>query len=46
MKSLKKLLENNRAWADGIRQREPDFFDRLSRLQTPEYLWIGCSDSR
>lgn len=46
MKSLKKLLESNRAWADGVRQREPDFFDRLSRLQAPEYLWIGCSDSR
>jgi carbonic anhydrase len=46
MKRLDKLLANNRAWAQGVRQREPAFFDRLTHLQTPEYLWIGCSDSR
>lgn len=46
MNKLKHLLENNRAWAEGIRKIEPDFFDKLALLQTPEYLWIGCSDSR
>jgi carbonic anhydrase len=46
MNDLKHLLENNRAWAADVRRREPDFFDKLSNLQTPEYLWIGCSDSR
>ena len=46
MNDLSHLLKNNRAWAEGVRRREPDFFDQLSRLQTPEYLWIGCSDSR
>ena len=46
MKQLDKLLSNNRRWAAAIRSREPDFFTRLSQLQAPEYLWIGCSDSR
>jgi carbonic anhydrase len=46
MKRLDKLLANNRAWAEGVRRREPGFFDSLTHLQTPEYLWIGCSDSR
>ena len=46
MKRLDKLLSNNRIWAEGIRSREPDYFTRLSALQVPEYLWIGCSDSR
>ena len=46
MKDLSHLLKNNRAWAEGVRKREPDFFDQLAHLQTPEYLWIGCSDSR
>src|SRR3954469_24632595 len=46
MKRLDKLLLNNRLWAASIRSREPDFFTRLSQLQVPEYLWIGCSDSR
>lgn len=46
MKRLEKLLANNRAWAQGMREREPAFFDKLTHLQTPEYLWIGCSDSR
>src|SRR6185295_4462497 len=46
MKRLDKLLSNNRLWAASIRSREPDFFTRLSQLQVPEYLWIGCSDSR
>jgi len=46
MPSLPDLLEKNRAWAEGVRRREPGFFDRLSRQQAPRYLWIGCADSR
>jgi carbonic anhydrase len=46
MSTLTDLLDNNKRWADGVRRREPGFFDRLSRQQAPRYLWIGCSDSR
>ena len=46
MHPLSELFENNRAWAGRIRQQDPDFFLKLSRQQTPQYLWIGCSDSR
>ncbi len=46
MRTLKKLFESNRAWAAEISAREPEFFRELARQQTPEYLWIGCSDSR
>jgi carbonic anhydrase len=46
MRVLKKLFDNNREWADSIKKTEPDFFTKLSRQQSPEYLWIGCSDSR
>ena len=46
MADLKNLLEKNRAWADDIKSRQPDFFSNLSGVQSPEYLWIGCSDSR
>jgi len=46
MNTLKHLFENNRAWAEGISAEDPAFFDKLSQLQAPEYLWIGCSDSR
>jgi carbonic anhydrase len=46
MKTLKKLFDRNRAWAEEISAREPEFFRQLARQQTPEYLWIGCSDSR
>jgi carbonic anhydrase len=46
MASLDHLFEKNRAWAKDVIAREPDFFARLSRQQTPEYLWIGCADSR
>jgi carbonic anhydrase len=46
MGQLDHLLKQNRAWADAIRARDPEFFPRLSRQQSPEYLWIGCSDSR
>lgn len=43
---LTELFESNRAWAAGIRGHDPEFFLKLSRQQSPEYLWIGCSDSR
>ena len=43
---LDHLFAQNRAWADAIRARDPEFFPKLSRQQSPEYLWIGCSDSR
>ena len=46
MKNLNNLLEKNRAWAKKITAQDPDFFQTLSRQQSPEYLWIGCSDSR
>ena len=46
MRTLPHLFENNRAWAARIRQRDPEFFLRLSQQQSPSYLWIGCSDSR
>jgi carbonic anhydrase len=46
MKDLKELLENNRAWSEGIKARDPGFFQELSKQQSPRYLWIGCSDSR
>jgi carbonic anhydrase len=44
--SLDYLFENNRRWAASMRRRDPDFFLKLSAQQSPEYLWIGCSDSR
>ncbi len=44
--TLKHLFENNRNWAERMLAQEPAFFDRLAHLQNPEYLWIGCSDSR
>ncbi|MBI5730233.1 MAG: carbonate dehydratase [Ignavibacteriales bacterium] len=46
MRTLKKLIENNRNWATGIKSVDPNFFQNLSQQQSPEYLWIGCSDSR
>ncbi|MCL1037473.1 carbonate dehydratase [Shewanella corallii] len=46
MKILKPLFDNNRLWAERIRTEKPDFFEQLAQQQTPEYLWIGCSDSR
>jgi len=46
MNSLQRLLDNNRAWAERIRLKDPGFFSKLAAQQGPEYLWIGCSDSR
>jgi carbonic anhydrase len=46
MPDLEELFENNREWSRRIRETDPDFFARLSALQAPKFLWIGCSDSR
>ena len=46
METLDHLFERNRAWSEGIRQVKPEFFLELARQQAPQYLWIGCSDSR
>lgn len=46
MKPHEKLLLENKAWAHEMIENDPGYFDRLSHIQTPEFLWIGCSDSR
>jgi carbonic anhydrase len=46
MSDLKHLFEQNRLWSEQMRTENPDFFKRLASIQSPEYLWIGCSDSR
>ncbi len=46
MKDLKRLLDQNRAWAENIKASDPQFFQDLAKQQTPSFLWIGCSDSR
>ena len=46
MPTIKHLLDRNRAWAETLRARRPDFFAELAEQQDPRYLWIGCSDSR
>ena len=46
MSQLKKLFANNLKWAEKIKRDKPDFFSNLSKQQSPDYLWIGCSDSR
>jgi len=46
MRSLDALFANNRAWAKAMTEEDPGFFRRLSRQQAPQFLWIGCSDSR
>ena len=46
MQSYEKLLLENKAWAHEKNESDPSFFKRLSKIQTPEFLWIGCSDSR
>ncbi|WP_245701393.1 carbonate dehydratase [Franzmannia pantelleriensis] len=43
---MQSLLERNREWAEKMREQDPEFFSRLSEQQNPDYLWIGCSDSR
>jgi carbonic anhydrase len=46
MRALRHLFDNNRNWAAEMTRQDPDFFSRLARIQTPQYVWIGCSDSR
>jgi carbonic anhydrase len=46
MRILEHLFSNNRSWAQSMCRRDPAFFQKLSQHQTPEYLWIGCADSR
>jgi carbonic anhydrase len=46
MRTLNHLFANNRAWAAEMIRQDPGFFERLVRQQAPQYLWIGCSDSR
>mgnify|MGYP000483127136 CR=1 FL=1 len=45
-RSLQDLIENNRKWSKEISEKDPDFFPTLAKQQSPDYLWIGCSDSR
>lgn len=45
-RSIKKLLDNNKHWAEDMVKEDPEFFSRLSNVQKPDFLWIGCSDSR
>ena len=45
-RDLTELLDNNRRWADATTRREPGFFTRLAKQQNPQYMWIGCADSR
>jgi len=46
MKALPRLLRNNKKWSERVRLTEPGFFSKLVHQHTPDYLWIGCSDSR
>jgi Carbonic anhydrase len=46
MQDIIRLLENNKAWAEQMNAEQPGFFQSLAAQQAPEYLWIGCSDSR
>jgi len=46
MANVSELFENNRRWAERTHQRDPGFFNKLARLQSPRFLWIGCADSR
>jgi carbonic anhydrase len=45
-RDLDELFANNKRWAENIRRRDPEFFQKLTRQQRPRYLWIGCADSR
>ena len=46
MRVLNNLFDQNKKWADKVKESNPDFFLDLSKQQSPQYLWIGCSDSR
>jgi len=43
---LDELFRNNREWADAVKARDPEFFEKLAQQQSPQFLWIGCADSR
>ncbi len=45
-RKLKSLFDRNKAWAEGMTEKNPNFFNHLSKQQSPDYLWIGCADSR
>jgi carbonic anhydrase len=44
--SINDILQNNREWADDVKRIDPEYFSNLAKQQSPEFLWIGCSDSR
>ena len=46
VKSYEQLLKQNKEWAQDVVKTDPEFFHRLADVQNPEFLWIGCSDSR
>ena len=46
MLEIKNLFIQNKNWSEEIRRKQPEFFEILSKQQSPRYLWIGCSDSR
>jgi len=46
MTTLDDLFARNRAWSEGLRKEDPEFFERLCGIQHPQFLWIGCADSR
>lgn len=46
MDNFERIMENNLIWSEETQKNNPQFFDKLKNIQTPEYLWIGCSDSR
>lgn len=46
MPELKQLFENNVKWSESVKREQPDFFEKLAKQQSPEFLWIGCSDAR
>ncbi len=46
MRVLKHIFDNNRAWAEKMERQDPQFFQKLATQQSPQYLWIGCADSR
>lgn len=46
MEKIKKLFENNQQWSKNIIKKDPNYFSKLAQKQSPEYLWIGCADSR
>ncbi len=46
MNEINQLIKNNQEWAESIKADDPDYFNKLAERQTPQYLWIGCADSR